>query len=73
GGRGFWVQHSGPPVVDLLNLSCGGGGNQRGKGRRLLQMRQRMRGGCGICNSTTRVGCFQFLDFKNVIFYSPLA
>ncbi|WP_218795038.1 hypothetical protein [Klebsiella pneumoniae] len=38
-----------------------------------MQMRQRMRGGCGICNSTARGSRFQFLDFKNVIFYSPLA
>ena len=33
GGRGFWVQHSGPPIVDALNLSCGGRRNQRGKAR----------------------------------------
>ncbi len=27
--EGFWVQHSGPPIVDALNLSCGGRRNQR--------------------------------------------
>ncbi|QRZ79507.1 hypothetical protein [Klebsiella quasipneumoniae] len=38
-----------------------------------MQMRQRMRGGCGICNSATRVRSFQSIDFKELIFYSPLA
>ncbi|MCC7622407.1 hypothetical protein, partial [Klebsiella variicola] len=29
-----------------------------------MQMRQRMRGGCAICNSAARRSCFQCLDFK---------
>ncbi|AOA98882.1 TPA: hypothetical protein ACXRW3_002764 [Klebsiella quasipneumoniae subsp. quasipneumoniae] len=38
-----------------------------------MQMRQRMRGGCGICNSAARRSLFQSIDFKELIFYSPLA
>ncbi|HDK6714417.1 TPA: hypothetical protein M2P09_000729 [Klebsiella quasipneumoniae] len=38
-----------------------------------MQMRQRMRGGCGICNSAAGRSCFQHIDFKELIFYSPLA
>ncbi|HIE8866523.1 TPA: hypothetical protein ACXP4I_001363 [Klebsiella variicola] len=38
-----------------------------------MQMRQRMRGGCVICNSVVRRSCFQCLDFKRLIFHSPLA
>ncbi|EPY7300069.1 hypothetical protein [Klebsiella quasipneumoniae] len=29
-----------------------------------MQMRQRMRGGCGICNSAARRSLFQSIDFK---------
>ncbi|MCS5981459.1 hypothetical protein LNO78_20805 [Klebsiella pneumoniae subsp. pneumoniae] len=38
-----------------------------------MQMRQRMRGGCAICNSARGEGRFQCIDFKRLIFYSPLA
>ncbi|HCI9592680.1 TPA: hypothetical protein ACGBUC_001014 [Klebsiella variicola] len=38
-----------------------------------MQMRQRMRGGCVICNSVARRSCFYPIVFKRLIFYSPLA
>ncbi|WP_281074138.1 hypothetical protein [Klebsiella quasivariicola] len=38
-----------------------------------MQMRQRMRGGCAICNNAARREYFQCLDLKRLIFYSPLA
>ncbi|HBR5010652.1 TPA: hypothetical protein L9X58_002761 [Klebsiella pneumoniae] len=38
-----------------------------------MQMRQRMRGGCAICNSAAWRSRFQCIDFKRLIFYSTLA
>ncbi|MCS5945269.1 hypothetical protein LNP25_02265 [Klebsiella variicola subsp. variicola] len=38
-----------------------------------MQMRQRMRGGCAIWQQRARRSRFQCIDFKRLIFYSPLA
>ncbi|WP_199917725.1 hypothetical protein [Klebsiella pneumoniae] len=38
-----------------------------------MQMRQRMRGGCAICNSAARRSRFQCIEFKRLMLYSPLA
>ncbi|UMX49015.1 hypothetical protein MJ390_23865 [Klebsiella pneumoniae] len=39
-----------------------------------MPSRQRMRGGCAICNSAAHAESrFQCIDFKRLIFYSTLA